>query len=490
MALLALGTWWLVKNTPSRRRPSRSDRSAGGEPDYTMQQLRGAALRCRRPRCACSSRAASCATSRTTTASRSTSVQLRADRARRPRHAGAPRAARSATATAPSCSCWAAPRSPAPTASGEPVRDPQRVPARLPRRPSACAPTCRCRCAGPQPAARRRAGLRRRGAQLAGARAAPVRAVLHRAATDDATAPLVFITGASSGIGQALAPRYADAGWRLALVARRAPMRRRPGPRRRGWTRRAARSTAPMSPTSTASSPPARPASPRQGLPDVVIANAGISVGMDTAERDDLDVMRDTLATNNARPGGDLPPLRRRHARSAAAGTLVGIASVAAIRGLPGHGAYCASKAAVVAYCESLRGECRASGVRVVTLLPGYIATPLTAKNPLSDALPDAAGGLRRPRLPRHRGGRQLPRHPVADGRSWPSCCAPCPTRCSTACSPAAAASRGAARRRRDRRRRLVLPARRVRAPGRAATCACPRRCTRRCRSTCCWPSA
>jgi short-subunit dehydrogenase len=57
---------------------------------------------------------------------------------------------------------------------------------------------------------------------------------------------------------------------------------------------------------------------------------------------------------------------------------------VAAIRGLPGHGAYCASKAAVVAYCECLRGECRDAGVRVVTLLPGYIATPLTAKNPYS----------------------------------------------------------------------------------------------------------
>jgi short-subunit dehydrogenase len=65
-------------------------------------------------------------------------------------------------------------------------------------------------------------------------------------------------------------------------------------------------------------------------------------------------------------------------------GTLVGVASVAAIRGLPGHGAYCASKAGVVAYCESLRGECRDSGVRVVTLLPGYIATPLTAGNAYS----------------------------------------------------------------------------------------------------------
>ena len=50
-----------------------------------------------------------------------------------------------------------------------------------------------------------------------------------------------------------------------------------------------------------------------------------------------------------------------------AGGTLVGLASVAGIRGLPGHGAYCSSKAAVISYCESLRGELRGDGVRVVT---------------------------------------------------------------------------------------------------------------------------
>jgi short-subunit dehydrogenase len=59
----------------------------------------------------------------------------------------------------------------------------------------------------------------------------------------------------------------------------------------------------------------------------------------------------------------------------------VGIGSVAGIRGLPGHGAYCASKAAVINYCESLRGELRSSGIRVVTICPGYIDTPLTQKN-------------------------------------------------------------------------------------------------------------
>lgn len=62
-------------------------------------------------------------------------------------------------------------------------------------------------------------------------------------------------------------------------------------------------------------------------------------------------------------------------------GALVGIGSVAGIRGLHGHGGYCASKAAVISYCESLRGELRSSGVKVVTLCPGYVDTPLTQNN-------------------------------------------------------------------------------------------------------------
>jgi short-subunit dehydrogenase len=117
-----------------------------------------------------------------------------------------------------------------------------------------------------------------------------------------------------------------------------------------------------------------------QGLPDVVIANAGISIGIDTEIRNDLDVLADTLAINNVGLAATFHPFLAAM-RQRGSGKLVGVASVAAIRGLPGHGAYCASKAAVVAYCESLRGECRGSGVRVVTILPGYVATPLTAGN-------------------------------------------------------------------------------------------------------------
>jgi short-subunit dehydrogenase len=194
------------------------------------------------------------------------------------------------------------------------------------------------------------------------------------------SAPLIFITGASSGIGQALAVRYAAAGWRLALVARRSA-------ELEAWVQaqgldgaRAAVYGADVSqPDSIVGA--AEDCIARQGLPDVVVANAGISVGMDTGERADLDVMRETFAVNTVGVAATFHPFLRRM-RQRGSGTLVGVASVAAIRGLPGHGAYCASKAAVVAYCESLRGETRGTGVRVVTLLPGFIATPLTAKNP------------------------------------------------------------------------------------------------------------
>jgi short-subunit dehydrogenase len=118
----------------------------------------------------------------------------------------------------------------------------------------------------------------------------------------------------------------------------------------------------------------------QQGVPDVVIANAGVSIGMDTEQREDLEVMARTYAINNVGMAATFHPFIAAM-RARGSGTLVGIASVAAIRGLPGHGAYCSSKAAVVSYCESLRGELRSSGVKVVTVVPGYVDTPLTQKN-------------------------------------------------------------------------------------------------------------
>lgn len=193
------------------------------------------------------------------------------------------------------------------------------------------------------------------------------------------TAPLVFITGASSGIGQALAARYAALGWRLALVARRVE-------RIEAWAREQGLDGARVRAYAADVAQPAQIIAAAQGcidelgVPDVVIAGAGISVGMDSRQRADLDVMRETFAVNNLGMAATfhpfIEPMRQRRS-----GTLVGIASVNAIRGFAGHGAYCSSKAAVLSYCESLRGDCRGSGVRVVTLLPGYVSTPLTAGN-------------------------------------------------------------------------------------------------------------
>lgn len=190
---------------------------------------------------------------------------------------------------------------------------------------------------------------------------------------------LVFITGASSGIGQALAMRFYSAGYRLALAARRTA-------EVQAWAEANAISAgryqvygADVSDIDSIVAA-GEACIVAQGVPDVVIANAGISVGMDTAVRSDLGVMAQTFATNNIGVAATFHPFMA-GMMARGAGTLVGIGSVAGIRGLPGHGAYCASKAAVIAYCESLRGELRPSGVKVVTICPGYIDTPLTREN-------------------------------------------------------------------------------------------------------------
>ncbi len=194
--------------------------------------------------------------------------------------------------------------------------------------------------------------------------------------------PLVFITGASSGIGQALALRFYQAGYRLALAARRTQeVKSWVEAMNMGANSYEIYSADVADSNSIVTAGQACIAS--QGVPDVVIANAGISIGIDSAIRADLDVMARTFATNNIGVAATFHPFIEAMVQRGS-GALVGIGSVAGIRGLPGHGAYCASKAAVIAYCESLRGELKASGVKVVTICPGYIDTPLTQKNSYS----------------------------------------------------------------------------------------------------------
>jgi short-subunit dehydrogenase len=186
----------------------------------------------------------------------------------------------------------------------------------------------------------------------------------------------VFITGASSGIGAALAAHYATTGAALGLVARRAD---------------ALAALAASLPAGTATyvadvadAATMRAAAvdfiARYGLPDLVIANAGISVGTLGAEPGDLPAVERVLRTNVVGLAATLAPFVA-PMRERGSGILAGIASVAGFRGLPGAGAYSASKAAAITWLESLRVELAGSGVAVVTVCPGYIDTPMTRVN-------------------------------------------------------------------------------------------------------------
>jgi NADP-dependent 3-hydroxy acid dehydrogenase YdfG len=188
---------------------------------------------------------------------------------------------------------------------------------------------------------------------------------------------LVFITGASSGIGLALATACLQRGWRVALAARRTePMQQAladwPQARWRVWSLDVCDAQAMQA--------VAQSCIADMGLPDTVVANAGISLGVDLADAADLPVFAQVMDTNVQGLVNTFQPFIA-PMRARGHGQLVGIASVAGVRGLPGHAAYCASKAAVIACCESLRGELRPDGVQVITIAPGYVDTPLTSRN-------------------------------------------------------------------------------------------------------------
>lgn len=191
----------------------------------------------------------------------------------------------------------------------------------------------------------------------------------------------VFITGASSGLGRELALAYAKQGAALALVARRGEelenlRKQLPYPERHRCysvdvTDHAALRVA------------AEDFLAHHGMVDVVIASAGVSVGTLTEIADDMAVFERVVQTNlmaTVATFAPFIPVMKRHAAQRRC-RLVGIASVAGIRGLPGAGAYSASKAAVISYCESLRLELKPAGIAVVTIAPGYIDTPMTRVN-------------------------------------------------------------------------------------------------------------
>ncbi len=193
---------------------------------------------------------------------------------------------------------------------------------------------------------------------------------------------LAFITGASSGLGQALARRYHLAGYQLALVGRRAAQIETWAGRQGFMTDSYSIYSADVAQADSIVAA-GLACLDAQGVPDVVLACAGMSIGVDTGQRTDLDVMARTFATNNLGTAATFHPFLAAM-KTRGNGTLVGMGSVNAVRGFAGHGANCPSKAAMVNYLECLRLELRASGVKVVTICPGYVATPLTQANQFS----------------------------------------------------------------------------------------------------------
>jgi len=187
----------------------------------------------------------------------------------------------------------------------------------------------------------------------------------------------VFITGASSGIGLALAGEYARRGAILGLVARR-------GEALAAFQQSHPQNTVSIYPVDVRDAEALADAAARfiaaHGMPDIVIANAGISRGALTGHGD-LRTFREVMDINYFGMVATFEPFAAAMAE-AKRGTLVGVASVAGVRGLPGSGAYSASKSAALKYLEALRVEMRPFGVGVVTIAPGYIRTPMTDHNP------------------------------------------------------------------------------------------------------------
>jgi len=189
----------------------------------------------------------------------------------------------------------------------------------------------------------------------------------------------IFITGASSGIGEALARAYAarEPGVVLGLLARREG-RLSALAADLGQAECHCYAVDILEPDAIATA--AKQFLSDVGGVDIVIANAGISSGTVTGQAGDTGVFAKIVQTNltaMVQTFDVFVPAMQANGT----GRLVGIASVAGIRGLPGAGAYSASKAGAIAYLESLRVEMRRSPIEVVTIAPGYIQTPMTAHN-------------------------------------------------------------------------------------------------------------
>jgi short-subunit dehydrogenase len=186
------------------------------------------------------------------------------------------------------------------------------------------------------------------------------------------------VTGASSGIGLALAKALAAEGYRVGLVARRrAPMEEA------AKEILASGGTAAVATADVGDLPQLRRAiddlARVHGPADLLIANAGVGVPT-TLDPVNIDAVEETFRVNVLGVvyaiDAVLPAMLAR-----GSGHIVAVSSLAGYKGLPGESAYCASKAAVNSYMEGLRVQVRTRGIAVTTVCPGFVHTPMTSPN-------------------------------------------------------------------------------------------------------------
>jgi short-subunit dehydrogenase len=197
----------------------------------------------------------------------------------------------------------------------------------------------------------------------------------------------VFLTGASSGIGAALARRYAVPGAVLGLVARRREVLEELARELRGKGAAVHLHPADVAETEAVGQA-ARAFLEAAGGVDLVVANAGVGIRSALHEGDAASVARMMQinvigVTNTIIPFVPAMLFQK-------SGTLVAVGSMAGHRALPGRAAYSASKAAVTTFMDGLRMELHGSGVHAMTICPGFVRTPMTAV--LDGKLPFAVG--------------------------------------------------------------------------------------------------
>ncbi len=204
------------------------------------------------------------------------------------------------------------------------------------------------------------------------------------------TPKTVLITGASRGLGASMARRFAERGYRLALTARRAADLEALAAELRDRAAEVVVRELDVTDFDRVAGVIGECAAVLGGI-DIVVVNAGVATPT-PAGRTELDALYAVIEVN-LKGAIATSEAAIRLFREQGHGQLVGITSVAAVRGLKSNSAYCASKAGFHAYLDSLRCDSFGDGIVITELAPGYIDTDLNRHLPSRPFVIDAERG-------------------------------------------------------------------------------------------------